>query len=417
MVLAVLLILLIVFCSPASAKEPTWIQNVSEEYITDLAVSEDGSRVVVGTSMGGLYLYDGNGSLLWSERYKGTMSVGIASDASLIVSGESESSEKDKGTLRVYDRNGTLAWRRHTGWISGFGISEDLGRIAVGNRLGQVVVYDHEGSEEFLEDNLLKRYSPVSALALSADGIYAGYSLLEKTPAIYLINVDTWGIRTISSAFREYGSAVHTIRFTGNGTYLLAASGEGSTDKAYLFTNRGVMRWNESIPHIHDMEISSDGDLCVIGSDDGCIRVYDTAGNLSWTRCMRGAIQTLSITPQGDLLVAGSEEGEIYLMDSEGAFVWMYTPQRFPRATIQAAQISSLGSAVVTVVNRNEILYFTGEPDPPIDVTLPEESDQEASQIPEEALQEPPFPVRFFGGAIPYSDCGSELIRAFQPLQ
>jgi len=305
---------------------------------------------------------------------------------------------------------------RNTGWISGFGASEDLGRIAVGNRLGQVVVYDREGNEEVRQENLLKRSSPVTAMGMSADGTYMAYSLLEKTPAIYLINVDTWGRRTISSVFREYGSAVHTLRFTGNGTYLLAASGEGSADKAYLFTNRGVIRWNETVPHIFDMEVSSDGALCVIGSGDGCIRAYDNVGNLSWTRCMGGAVQTLSITPQGNLVVAGSEDGEIYLMDSEGDLVWMHAPQRFPCATIQAVQVSSLGNAVVTVVNRNEILYFTGEPEPPVTITSPGKSDEDVEQIPEEASQEPSFPARFFGGDVRYSECGITLIRAFRPV-
>jgi len=101
MVLAVVLILLVIFCSPASGKEPLWTRNVSDEYITDIAISEDGSRVVVGTSMGGVYLYDNQGSLLWSQRHEGIMMVGIASDASLVVTGESESREKDKGHLRV----------------------------------------------------------------------------------------------------------------------------------------------------------------------------------------------------------------------------------------------------------------------------------------------------------------------------
>ena len=402
-VLALLLILILVFCNPASGKEPLWTERVNDEYITGIAISEDGSRVVVGTSMGGVYLYDGEGALCWSERHKGTMQVGISPDASLVVAGESESREKDKGALRVYDTNGTLAWMRHTGWICGFGTSEDLGRIAVGNRLGQVAVYDCEGIEEAWEDNLLKRYEATTATGMSSDGKFLAYSLLEKTPAIYLLNLDTKGRRTVSSVFREYGSAVHTLRLSGNGSVLLAGSGEGSADTVYLFSSSGVLKWMEHVPDILDMEISSDGAMSLLGSEDGCIRAYTQTGNLSWTRCMDGAVQSLSFTPQGDLLAAGSREGEIILLSSDGTPIWDCHIDRFPSASVDAVEISIWGNALVAVVNRNELLFFSTAPDPVGIPHPPSEPPVESTPEPEEAACKPPAVTALLPGDTP---CG-----------
>ncbi|MCU0633033.1 MAG: PQQ-binding-like beta-propeller repeat protein [Methanolinea sp.] len=368
---ALTLICLLLACTPIQAKEPLWTKNVSGEYITGVAISEDGSRVCVGTSMGGISLYDGEGTLLWSQRLKGTMQVEMAPDASLVIAGESESRENDKGALRAYDRDGALLWMRHTGWICGYGVSEDLGRIGVGNREGQLVVYDREGSEEIWEDNLIKRYYTISGVGMSADGRYVAYSMFESTPAIYLLEVDTWGTRTISSFSRKYGSPVHTLKLSGNGTYLLAADGEGSSDTVYLFTNRGVLRWRETVSTLIDMEISSDGAMSVVGSGDGCIRTYDLSGNCSWTSCMEGAVQSLSLTPQGDLVAAGTGSGEIVLLDGNGTAIWTHTPDRFPRASIQEVQLSGLGNAMVAVVNRNEILCFSTDPDPVVVMPTP----------------------------------------------
>lgn len=389
-----MLALLFASCMPAAGMELSWSRIVSGEDINDLAVSEDRTGVALGTSTGGVYFYDGEGTLCWSARHKGAMRVEIAPDASLVVAGESESREKDKGALRAYDRGGNLLWMKHTGWICGFYVSGDLARIGVGNRLGQIGVYDRGGFDEIWEDNLLKRYSAVSAMAMSSDGKYLAYSLFENTPAIYLLNVDTWAGRTIKSVFREHGSAVHTLRLSGNGTYLLAASGEGSTDTLYLFTNRGVMRWKETVPHILDMEISSDGAVCAIGSDDGCIRVYDPVGNLVWSRCMDGAVQSLSLTPQGDLLAAGSRGGEILVFSGNGTILWEHRVARFPTASIDAVEFSFGGDALVAVVNGKEVIFFsTGPESDAIPPSIPE--------LPVEPAEEPDCPL-----TIPHSVAG-----------
>ncbi len=416
---AVLVLALLLSSSiPAAGMEPLWSRNVSGEYITDLAVSEDGSGVVLGTSAGGVYFHAGDGTLCWSARHKGTMRVEIAPDAPLVIAGESESREKDKGALRAYDLDGTLRWMAHTGWICGFSASGDLARIGVGNRLGQVTVYDREGFEDAWEDNLLKRYYAVSALAMSSDGKYLAYSLLENTPAIYLLHVDTWARRTIKSVFREHGSAVHTLRLSGNGTYLLAASGEGSTDTVYLFTNRGVMRWRQIVPHINDMEISADGKLCVIGSEDGCLRAYDPAGDLIWSRSMDGGVLSLSLTPQGDLVAAGSRGGEILVLFGNGTPMAEHRVERFPAASIDTVELSSQGDVLVAAVNGHEVISFStapqpgaNPPTPPVlPVKLPPEQDETACESP--ALPSFRWDAPF--GDSGYREWGSAIRALFQ---
>ncbi len=359
------ILLLLILCMQVHAKEPLWISNVSGEYITGVAVSEDGSRVMAGTSLGSIYLYDLNGTLLWSQRMKGMMQVALAPDASLFVTAESESRENDKGAVRAYDPDGNPLWIVHTGWICGLGVSDDLGRVATGNRHGDLAVYDYEGFEELFFYDIMKPY-PLTGVAMSADGSYVAYSMLEITPAIYVVNVDTWGKRTINAPFQKYGSAVHTLRFSGNGTYLLAANGEGSTDTVYLFTNRGVLRWKEVLPDVLDMGITADGAMCVLGSGDGSIRAFDLSGNHIWTTCMDGAVQSLSMTPQGDLVAAGSAGGGILLMDGNGSAIWNYAPERFPATRINAVHLSTQGNVLVAVVNDHEILFFSTDPDPPV---------------------------------------------------
>ena len=418
---ALVVALLLSSCIPAAGMEPLWSRNVSGEHITDLAISEDGSRVVFGTSMGGMYLYDGEGTLCWSARHKGTMRVEISPDGSLVVAGESESREKDKGVLRAYYHDGSLRWMEHTGWICGFSASGELSRIGVGNRLGQVAVYDREGFEEAREDNLLKRYYAVSAMAMSSDGKYLAYSLLEKTPTIYLLNVDTWARRTMTSVFREHGSAVHTLRLSGNGTYLLAASGEGSTDTVYLFTNRGVMRWKKPVPRVLDMEISSDGALGVIGSEDGCIRAYNPAGDLIWSRCMDGAVQSLTLTPQGDVVAAGSRDGEVLVLSGNGTPMTEHRVARFPAASIDVVELSSQGDVLVAAVNGHEVIFFSTAPEPVAPPSPPAGQPVAPPPEQEETACESPVlpPIRWdapFGDS-GYREWGSAIRAVFKPCR
>ncbi|MCQ8894420.1 MAG: WD40 repeat domain-containing protein [Methanolinea sp.] len=343
------------------AVEPLWTATFPGEKISGLAVSEDGSSIVAGTTTGGIYLFNQTGDLIWKKHFKGIMTVTLDPAGAMVIAGESESRESNKGALRGFSLDGTPLWVSHPGWICRMASAEDFSLFAVGNRQGEVSLYDRDGLLVWQKSDIFKTYS-ISSLALSPGGDSLAYALHEKTPAVYLIDLDSLGSRTLKVRSEGSGSPYHSLRYSGDGNKILCITGEGSWDTLALFSLKGTLLWKKGVPKILDSDISTTGDKILVGSADGTIRCFDKNGNITFSRDMNGPVRSLAMTPLGDTIVAGSENGEIIALDREDKTLWQYFPRRFPRVVIDMIEVSKSGMLVVAVINGQEMcVFFNGE--------------------------------------------------------
>ena len=127
--------------------------------ISGLALAEDGSRVIVGTNTGQVFVYDGNGTVCWEKRVPGTVQAGILHNGSAYLVASQEDREKNKGALRLFDGDGEEEWFRNSGWITSMGFCQGTDRIVTGDRAGNVVMLDGGGFEVSEWNNLPRRTS------------------------------------------------------------------------------------------------------------------------------------------------------------------------------------------------------------------------------------------------------------------
>ncbi|VVC02933.1 Outer membrane protein assembly factor BamB [Candidatus Burarchaeum australiense] len=90
-----------------------WTHKIAEPAVTAGAATPDGSRIAAGSVGGSVYLFDGNGTLLWKRGTLGTGGFGavghnaiaISQDGTRVVAGT------DSNCIAVYDELGTMLWK------------------------------------------------------------------------------------------------------------------------------------------------------------------------------------------------------------------------------------------------------------------------------------------------------------------
>ena len=91
-----------------------WTRKITEPPVTAGANTQDGSRVAMGSVGGSVYLFDGNGTLLWKRGVLGLGTFGavghnamaISQDGKLVVAGTAPNN-----CLAAYNEHGTMVWK------------------------------------------------------------------------------------------------------------------------------------------------------------------------------------------------------------------------------------------------------------------------------------------------------------------
>jgi hypothetical protein len=353
---------------------PVWNLSPNGSYISDLAISDDGSRVITGSVSGMATVYDQNGTVVWSTQEPGSLLVGIQGNGSVFILGSQENSDSNKGAVRAYDANGSQVWKTTTGYVGVLGLSGTNNRVVIGDWMGDLLVLNNTG-QEVARFNDFPKTKIVAALSVSDTGNAFAYVLSERYPQIRYVTVDTKKKRVFRGLFNysvpELGGEypITHLVLSGNGNYVGIASGEGSKGILSLYTSTGALRWSKDIGAIRAIAITPNGSSVFAGTENGTLLSYTPSGNLSWTYPFGAPVTRLSLSKESDLLSVGTEKGDLFLFNEAGTQLWTYHIEEFPVGEISRVELSRNGTALIVLVNRKNLYYFIKEPEPL--VTIP----------------------------------------------
>lgn len=367
--LFVVILLAILVSFPAYAMTPVWNITNNEEYISDIAIADDGSRLVTGTMTGIATVYDQNGTIVWKTRMPGRLIVGCQENGSAFIFGSQEDIYSNKGIVRSYDRNGSQLWMVNTGYVAALGLAAKNNLIIAGNRKGDLIVLDGQG-KVVAKLNDFPQTDVVSGISVSDNGRIFAYSLSEMYPHIRYFNTirQTKGsIKGLYSGSRTGyggGKSINDLAISSDGNYLITSNGEGSQGTLCLYGN-GRIIWSKDMDEITDIAILANGSSVYAGTVKGDILGYFLSGNKSFNYSSSSAVTSLSLAADKNLLAAGNANGNLYLFNDTGNLIWTYQIEEFPAAEISRVEISRDGAALVALVNKKSLYYFGEEPATP----------------------------------------------------
>jgi len=362
-------LLLCFFVVPTSAMVPVWNLTTEGALLTDIAISDDGSRVITGSAGGDATVYDRNGTVLWETRVPGALFVGTEGNGTSYLLVSREDPYKNKGSIRVYNQSGSLVSVLHTGWVEGLKTAPD--RYLIGTFLGDLIVVNRSGIEVAQCNDTPKTY-PVSGLSLSADGKVFGYSLVERYPQVRYVTIASNSKRTFSKFTKldiaHYGAdeSISKIAISREGGWVATSGGEGSHGVLCLYAKNGTRMWSKDTDEILDLAVTANGTAVFEGTRKGDIIAFSPRGNISWIYSAGSPVTSLSLSADKDVLAAGTARGDLYLFNQTGTLLWRDRLEAFPVAAVSRVVISRDAQALVAKVNDRHLYYFEQEPEPEV---------------------------------------------------
>lgn len=231
--------------------------------VTNIAISEDGSYVAVGSDKAILY-FDKNGNLLWT--YPVTRSndhtVSISPDGSYVAT-------KDDAVVEFLDNHGNQLWS----YTAGHGTEENVsagssyltmspdGRYVITSDYADGVLLFDDTGKIVLAKNTGKHFFYQS---ISYDGSFIAASAQqwgESDPgATYLFDKN-------GTVLWSYPGDMRSV-VSGDGRYVLG--GIWNSGLALFFLDdKGNLLWNSNAGNVNSLDVSYDGTLSVVGTGFG----------------------------------------------------------------------------------------------------------------------------------------------------
>ena len=365
--LLVVILLSFLLSFPAYGMKPAWNITNNGEYISDIAITDDGSRLITGTMTGIATVYDQNGTIIWERQVPGSLVVGCEENGNAFIIGSQEDIYSNKGAVRSFDRNGSQQWMVNTGCVAALGLARENKCIVVGNRRGDLIVLDGLGNE-VAKFNDFPQTDVVSGISVSDNGKIFTYALYEMYPQVRYISINTQekgylrGLYNGSKTGYGGGEQITALALSSDGNYLITSNGEGSQGTLCLYGN-GRIIWSKDTGEISDIAILANGSAVYAGKTNGEILGYSRSGDLLFSLFSGSAITSLSLATDENLLAAGTANGNLYLLNDTGSLLWTSRIEEFPVAEISRVEISRNGASLVVLVNNKHLYYFVNEPE------------------------------------------------------
>ena len=237
---------------------PLWT-NTIEGWANSIAVSENGSRIVVANDLEKIYLFKLNGSEIWQYEVPSAVShlkVSISYDGKHIVAGG------DNDILYLFNDTSSTPMRNYNigADILALQISANSEYIALGASDMKLYVFNRSSLEQ------LYNYSAtglITDIAISVNGTHIVMGSLDQT--IYFFDTVTptplW--MNITNGF------VQSVDISDDGEYIVANGGS----KLYLFNQSSANPlWTyETYNDVEDVAISGDGNYIILGMQDASL--------------------------------------------------------------------------------------------------------------------------------------------------
>jgi WD40 repeat protein len=349
-----------------------WNGTVPGGLISDLALSDDGSRIIVGTMEGVVTVYDQNGTSLWQTQVPGRVLVGCRGNGNAFILASSEDMQLNKGSLRFFNQAGEEQWYTITGAVEALDLPANNNSVTIGNRLGETIVFSDFG-KEIARFNETPRNSIIADLSVSDDGKVFTYAVYEQYPQVRYVTLATKKKSTFQSAYRGEKSGmgnapvIRQLVISSDGKFVVTAGGEGSQGILSLYARNGTLLWSQKTDAIRDIAITRNGSFVFSGTTGGNITCHAQTGNVSWVYPAGAEVTSLSLSPDKELLAAGDAQGDIFLFNATGSLfhtlVWTGHISEFPSSEITMGRLARNGSALVVAVNGKKLYYFGKESD------------------------------------------------------
>ena len=336
-----ILLLTVSLIPVVNAIEPAWIYPMKDAEIGNIAVSADGSTIVV--SADNLWIFSKNGTFIKKEPYGKTVVLTpngryaasflggtIYFFRSPLTTGSSDPKELNRvweysfpnpvRSIDITDDGTTIAGATESNGIFIittlsqkvvssnlfpnilFGISHD-GRRIVGISADMIRVYGSNAK-------VSRSYNPKSVSQ-------PGFMVFSQTVPLMVFN-DGQNIRGFDVSL---GTDLWTVRATGNpislamtpsGSLIVAGMENGNIDR---YDDKGVLLWSySSTPEnsltagISGVALSKDGKLVAGGTTDGTVLILDASGKLQGSYKAKEPIRSVTMSKDGSLVLAAGEE-------------------------------------------------------------------------------------------------------------
>ncbi len=309
-VVLVVLVIITFVVLPAGAREPDWNYSTVETEIGSVAVSPDGSLIVVGAER--VLFFSRDGTLLGKEPY-GT-SVLMSADG--------------KYTASVYFA--TLYFFKNP--VPGGPADQQM----------RVKLWERELTEQ------------VYSLDMSRDGSLIVGQTLKR--GIFVINTRTSTVEGNNSRI------ISMIKISPDGSRIIGIS--RSEIQSYTLSGRLTHTADLttfSAPHTVLLPLNG---TFVVFNDGQMIRcVHSYNATELWRGQVTGYITTLSMTPDGSAVIAGTANGNIEKLDGRGNYVWKYASNQDNRqdATVTCTAMSDKGSLIAAGTQDGKILFLNAK--------------------------------------------------------
>ncbi|KAJ6626160.1 WD40-repeat-containing domain protein [Mycena sp. CBHHK59/15] len=323
--------------------------------VQSVAFSEDGSRVVSGSDDGTVWIWNAP-----------TAEVEFSQDGSSVVSGSTDSA--------VWIWNATTgevgARRRgHATFVRSVAFSQDGCRVVSGSDDGTVWIWNATTGEVGFE--LRAHAGPIQSVAFSQDGRRVASGSKDGT-------VQIWNATTgkVGPKLRAHAGSVQSVAFSQDGSRAVSGSTDGAVQiwntttgevEAELtghansvwsvaFSQDGsrvasgsddgtVWIWNAPTAEV---EFSQDGSSVVSGSTDSAVWIWNaTTGEVGARRRGHATfVRSVAFSQDGCRVVSGSDDGTVWIWNTTTGEVEAELTGH--RSSVQSIAFSQDGSRVVS---------------------------------------------------------------------
>lgn|GEM_PF-1770576 len=248
--------------------------------------------------------------------------------------------------LFVYDGNGSILWNvslpaEQSPWISSVAITPNAQNIllaqlvpacchgSVTNTSSNKIILFDKGGGKLWE---YPTYSPPLASAFTGEnenvliGTEDGriISLDRQGTLLWEAKVDAPVISLMTSA--DY----NTIVATGESNYYASKLyGEAlNPHDLFVLDMNGTLLWNYQTRGTNTALVSDDGSvIAVLNQRSGHVLIFNRTGSLLGERSFAGTSPTISLAGDGSLIVIRTAEGFVYGLDQRGSLMWNVSVQ------------------------------------------------------------------------------------------
>lgn len=317
------------------ADEPLWNYFVGEP-IEDIAISADGTSIILFDENGNLTSLDQSLNLNWNYQFpqspynaKNIGSVAISNDGSTIVASCLQEHEYGNMAVRCFNQNGDVLWSLthygdfdRSGILSSVSVSQDgqlITLIGMMDYEKDFFLYNREGTQLWAEES----QNPTE-IKISGDGNFVLISDNSEPWREYPYGQLHLFSKQKTLLWSESQDEHYTSIAISHDGSIIAAGCEDN--KIHVFNQTGTKMFDYSTLVGTELfvDVSADGSTIALGSNNEKIVLFSQNGTKLWDYQTSSPVLSVSLSADGSFLAAGCADGMAYHFSKNGSLLWSY---------------------------------------------------------------------------------------------